>query len=294
MSTITPAVPAADASKSIACRGDARGTVWLYAFVGILLLAICWGLFVRFDGLGSRPLTNDEYFTVTSVQQIVEKGVPEFPTGGYYGRALPLQYLQAGSVLLFGDNEFAHRLPAALFGVVTLVLLFFYARIFLPWPLAITCVGMLALSAWQIEFGRFSRMYAAFQCVTVAFFLAYHRAYFGGSEKLKYLPHALALVAITFHSLGVFLLPFLFLPLLIDRTAGDGATPPRNRWTFAMISLATTLAGFAYWQLVSRLKNFHVNGPNLQATFTCLRPIHSDLSRPTTFFPSPGMFWAHF
>jgi hypothetical protein len=266
MKAISSVIPASKERKPIERRGDAQRPYLLYAFVGILLLAMLWGLFVRFDGLGSRPLAVDEYFTVTSVQSVVEKGIPEFPTGGYYMRGLPLQYLQAASVLLFGDNEFAHRLPAALFGVVTLVIVFFYARIFLPWPLAAACVAMLAISSWQVEFSRFSRMYAAFQCTTVAFFLAYHRAYFSGREKLKYLPHALALMAVIFHELGVFLLPFLFLPLFIHRGAGHGATPPRNRWKFAIVSLATTLTGIAYSQFDSRMKDFHV-GQTLPDSF---------------------------
>src|SRR5438309_10250646 len=106
--------------KPIERRRDTRRYL-LYAFVAILLLAMGWGLFVRFDGLGSRPMEDDEYFSIRAVQYILEKGVPEYPTGGYYIRGLPLQYIQAASVLLFGDNEFAHRLPAALFGVLTLV-----------------------------------------------------------------------------------------------------------------------------------------------------------------------------
>src|SRR6188472_3214577 len=248
MSAGTPAVTASDLGRSIECRGDARWSVWLYALVAILLLAMVWGLFVRFNGLGSRPWAVDEYFSATAVRYVLDKGVPEFPTGGYYMRGLPLQYLQAGSVLLFGDNEFAHRLPAALFGVLTLVFVFLYARIFLPWPLAAVCVAILAVSGWEIEFSRFSRMYAAFQCITVAFFLAYHQAYFKGSEKLKYLPHALALVAVTFHALGLFLLPFLFLPLFIDRNARQGA-PVRNRWVFAIVSMATALVGIGVWRL---------------------------------------------
>jgi hypothetical protein len=254
----TSAGAVSQASLPMERLSDARGFYSLYVFVGILLLVIAWGLFVRFNGLGTPPLVADEYFSIKPVQYILEKGVPEFPTGGYYLRGLPLQYLQAGSVLLFGDNEFAHRLPAVLFGVLTLVLVFWYARIFLPWPLAAACVAILAVSGWQIEFDRFGRMYAAFQCVTVAFFLAYQRAYFGGAEKLRYLPHALALIAILCHALGVFLLPFLFLPLLIRPNANQGATPPRNRWTFAMVSLGTTLVGITYSQFESKLRDFHV------------------------------------
>jgi hypothetical protein len=107
MSASTPAVTASDLRRSIEYRGDARWSVWLYALVAILLLAMAWGLFVRFNALGSRPLAVDEYFSATAVRYVLDKGVPEFPTGGYYMRGLPLQYLQAGSVLLFGDNECA-------------------------------------------------------------------------------------------------------------------------------------------------------------------------------------------
>jgi hypothetical protein len=264
MSFINPAISVSGERRTIERSRDALRHYSLYVFVAILLLAIGWGIVVRFDGLGSRPLVEDEYFSIRGVQYILEKGVPQFPTGGYYMRGLPLQYLQAASVRLLGDNELGHRLPAAFFGVLTLALVFLYARIFLPWPLAATCVAILAVSGWQIEFGRFSRMYAAFQCVTVAFFLAYHRAYFGGNEKLRYLPHALALTAVIFHELGVFLLPFLFLPLLIKKDTSPGATPPPNRWTFAMVSIVTMLAGVAYWQLDSRLRDFHVqqNAPD--------------------------------
>jgi Dolichyl-phosphate-mannose-protein mannosyltransferase len=253
-------------SSSNERRREAPRSYSLYAFAAILLLVIAWGLFVRFDGLGYRPLAEDEYMSTTSVQYILQKGVPQFPTGGYYLRGLPLQYLEAGSVRVFGDNEFAHRLPAALFGVVTLLLVFLYARIFLPWPLAVACVAMLAVSGWEIEFDRFGRMYAAFQCLTVAFFLACRRAYFGGNEKIRYLPHALALMAILCHELGVFLLPFLFLPLLLNQHSAPNATPPRNRWTFAIVSIATSLVGFAYTQIESKLRDFHVQ-QNLPDSF---------------------------
>jgi hypothetical protein len=81
---------------------------------------MAWGHFVRFDGLESRPLSVDEYYSVTGVQYILEKGVPVFPTGGYYLRAWPLQYLQgrvrppearAANMLLFGRSRGLAHLP---------------------------------------------------------------------------------------------------------------------------------------------------------------------------------------
>src|SRR5690242_12601219 len=101
MSASTSSVTASAVKRSFDYGGHARWSVWLYAFVAILFLAMVWSLFVRFNGLGSRPLAVDEYFSATAVRYVLDKGVAEFPTGGYYLRGLPLQYLQAGSVLLF-------------------------------------------------------------------------------------------------------------------------------------------------------------------------------------------------
>jgi hypothetical protein len=62
----------------------------------------------------------DEYYSVTGVQYILEKGVPVFPTGGYYLRAWPLQYRQgrvrppearAANMLLFGRSRGLANLP---------------------------------------------------------------------------------------------------------------------------------------------------------------------------------------
>jgi hypothetical protein len=86
--------------KAIESRGDARRRYSLYEFVGILLPVMAWGLFVRFDDLGSHPLSVDEYYSVTGVQYILEKGVPVFPTGGYYLRAWPSNTLRAASARL--------------------------------------------------------------------------------------------------------------------------------------------------------------------------------------------------
>ena len=78
MNGFSSIISANQESRPVERLRDARQFVWFYAFVGILLLATAWGVWIRFDGLGSHPLVDDEYFSVTSDEYILQKGVPNF------------------------------------------------------------------------------------------------------------------------------------------------------------------------------------------------------------------------
>ena len=97
--------------------------------IGLGALALCVGAYTRFSGLEAPPLGTDEYYFVTSVQHILERGLPEYPTGGYYVRALPHQYLIAASTLLLGENGFAYRLPSVLCGLGSIALAYVLERL---------------------------------------------------------------------------------------------------------------------------------------------------------------------
>ena len=124
-------------------------------------LAAALGIFGRFSGLGDFPLAVDEYYFAQSVRLIVEHGVPLFPTGGYYTSGLLVQYLTAPLVMMFGDTEFAYRLPSALFSLGTVALAYVYVRSVLGKRGALGLAAILLVSSWEIEFARFARMYSA-------------------------------------------------------------------------------------------------------------------------------------
>lgn len=222
-----------------------RAGAWVRAGVwGLLGAALLLGLFARLDGFGSRPLTIDEYYFARAVEWIRQSGLPAIPSGGYYVRGLLQQYLTAGAVLAWGESEAMLRLPALLFGLASVALAVAYARAFLPRLLAATVGALVLVSSWEVEFARFARMYAPFQCATLAFLVALHAAYVRGRWRLRYLPHALVVVAALTHSLAVLLVPWLFLPF---------ALPERRRalggWAgvrFAALGLATGLVVLAW------------------------------------------------
>jgi hypothetical protein len=98
----------------------------LYAASAVLCLMIIGALF-RLHNLDAQSLYHDEIHMVTYVQGLLEKGYPhkmigpiERPLATYELAPYPI----ALSALLFGLNDFAFRLPAAVFGIMTIPLIY--------------------------------------------------------------------------------------------------------------------------------------------------------------------------
>jgi len=208
----------------------------------LLAAAVIIGLFGRLHGLGDRSLAIDEFYSVRGIEYILDKGVPEFPTGGYYVRGPLYQYIVAGSAWLFGESGFAYRLPSALFSLLSVVLGYLYARRFVGEATAIAVAVALLVSSWHIEFARFIRMYALLQCATLLFLIALDGAYFRGRPELRYTPHLAVVLACLSHKLGVLLVPLLFLPLLPGATVVHLSTWA-ERCRFAVLGMLAAAVG---------------------------------------------------
>jgi hypothetical protein len=77
---------------------------------------------------------------------IVEHGTPEFPSGMFYARAIGQLYIMAASVLMFGESEWAFRLPSVLCGIALVPLAWWAGKRFLSpvWSAALAaCVTFL-------------------------------------------------------------------------------------------------------------------------------------------------------
>ncbi len=222
-----------------------------------LAAALAAGLYARFYALGARQLAVDEYYFVQSVGFILETGLPRFPSGGLYVPGLLPQYLTAAAVVPFGNDGFAWRLPPALCSLAAAGLAYLYGRRHLSKLSAAAVAIALLVSSWQIEFARFARMYAPFQCVTLLFLIVAGRAFVDRRRSSIYLPHAACTVMALTHMMGGLLAPLLFLPLL-DRMSPPRATPMRTI-VYSAVSLATSLFCLAFegidfrnWGVVDR------------------------------------------
>jgi hypothetical protein len=119
-------------SRRASCTSVASHRSTAHYVCGALLVAlIAIGAFLRLHGLDTQSLYHDEVHMVTFVQGLFERGYPnkmlgpvEIPLATYELMPYPI----ALSAKLLGFNDFALRLPAALFGIMTIPLIYFIGR----------------------------------------------------------------------------------------------------------------------------------------------------------------------
>jgi hypothetical protein len=162
----TPIVTIVNATIAELVRGLARlfrvtlpaaqETVLHWVLLGIVL---CIGTILRFWNLGGPGLHGDEETMAMAAMHIVHDGLPILPSGMFYPRGLSELYLMAASVQIFGESEWAFRLPSALAGVATIYLCYVAGRRFLrpQWNLALAAT--VALLPEMIEYSQTARMY---------------------------------------------------------------------------------------------------------------------------------------
>ena len=157
-------------------RSSGPQQAWLTPLALFTALCVIAGTLARFWGLGKWPLAIDEYYFERSVQNVLQFGIPQFPCGGLYIRGLLLQYATALLQLAGLTAELAPRLLAALSSLIVLPAAYKIGRRLGGPQVGLLAMAVLGLSVWEIEIGRFGRMYAPFQALFawyLVFFLSY-------------------------------------------------------------------------------------------------------------------------
>jgi Dolichyl-phosphate-mannose-protein mannosyltransferase len=181
----------------------------------VCLAAFFIGILARFDALGAWCLAVDEFYIAKSVELIQQKGIPVYPDGGMYWRGLLFQYFEAASAGLLGLNEYALRLPAVLFNLLTIPPLYLLGRKRIGNAGAFLLVAFFCVSIWEVEFARFARMYSMFQCAFLWFLYCFHEGFFHGRKKAIFWSYAIASISTAIYEGSIFMACLLFLPLLI-------------------------------------------------------------------------------
>ncbi len=153
---------------------------WALAFAFFIL-----AVFLRFYNLGQPNLWVDEPYHLYVAESIDDNGSLQLPSGETYGRAKLFAYSTFFSSKLFGLNEFGIRFPSALFGVVVLILFFFFIKRLMNFPVAVIMLFFMAVMPFQIGWARVSRFYTLFQIFTILawffFYIGFERT--GRQEK---------------------------------------------------------------------------------------------------------------
>jgi hypothetical protein len=170
----------------------------------VLVAILAAGTAVRLWDLGGPGLHGDEETMAMPTMHIVEHGTPLLPSGMFYPRAVVQLYLMAGSVVLFGESEWAMRLPSVLCGVLLIWLGWRLGRRFLApaWNLAFA--ASIAFLPALIEEAQTARMYVFLMACVAGYAILLFE--WERTDRLRYLVAAVLvlLLGLQFHTLAVF------------------------------------------------------------------------------------------
>jgi 4-amino-4-deoxy-L-arabinose transferase-like glycosyltransferase len=205
------------------------GTILFLAILLMIMAAI-----PRLYQLGELGFYMDEETTAFASRSMAETGIPKMPSGMSYYRAFPLSWMNSISAKFFGaDNELSYRLPAVIFGILTIPLIFLLSRPYVGTPVAFLAALLFAISELHIITSRQARMYAPF----LFFYVAYAFSAFRWAKEDSFRSAALATVlfilTVSFHGLGIF---GALIPLVALFVKGYSRTPQYKLITFSVLS----------------------------------------------------------
>lgn len=185
--------------------------------IGFLLfiIALIWGAWLRIYNLGEAPYWMDEGSTINAVLQIEKTGSPIL-NSGYYYNCNAYCYPTAIISSILGNTAFNFRILSAIFGILTILIIYELGKNFFSRNVAIFSSLLLSFSYWQIAWSRQARWYTEitfFFWVSVYFFFKY----FFETEKNKkyfYLSAVSSVIAMTIHPIG-YILPIILAVLTI-------------------------------------------------------------------------------
>ena len=234
-----------------ASGGNFRRAWPLLALAGLLAA----GGFLRIYDLGACSFWVDEVNTYYCAKSWNQTGKLLMPSGMVNGRAPLYSILTAAGMRVFGGDEAAARMPAALFGLASVALGYFLAKRLFGRNVALLTAFLLAFSPFEVGWSRTARMYTLLQMLTLILADLFVRGFEGETAAVRGGPYEAsrarmnalrragisplrlaafaALLVVTFygvHFLVLFLLPGLLLyaaGLAALRGAADRGRP---RW----------------------------------------------------------------
>src|SRR5688572_25567698 len=206
-----------------------------------LVLIVALGAYLRLAHLGALGFRWDEDLSGLAVRAILEKGVPQLPSGMIYLRGGLFSHLMAASATMFGFSEFALRLPAALFGIALIVAAYLFGAALFGRVVGLVTAALLAVSFWDIDLARYARFYSAFSLLYVlTLYAIWQFRVKSPSTAGGVLCVVLAVITLSLHDLAYSLALAFFYPLVLR---GPAAWRSPREWVWPVVS-SGVLAGF--------------------------------------------------
>ncbi|MEJ2541660.1 MAG: glycosyltransferase family 39 protein, partial [Gemmatimonadota bacterium] len=191
----------------------------------VVLATVLGGALVYWIWLGTVPrsITTDPAISILAARGILEHGYPVLPSGYLYPRAVLPHALVAGSIGLFGLNDFAITLPAALMSMGSLLLTYLLARDALGarW-LGIAATLVLVAIQQQAFYATSPRMYMGLQFFTILAVYSGWKGWLEDRRGFRWLALFAVVGAMLSHQQGGIVALMIPLAILAARALTDG------------------------------------------------------------------------
>ncbi|MBM3209527.1 hypothetical protein FJZ40_04530, partial [Candidatus Shapirobacteria bacterium] len=228
---------------------------WLQAVL-VFLLAI--GFFYRINGLDKNySFWTDEASTARFARGILETGVPQIKSTGFREDSyFVTHYLTAASFFVFGEDEFAARIPEVVFGTLLILAVFYFGKvIFNNQYLGLGAALLTTFSYAQITWSRQARGYVILE---VFFLLSLFFLYQIGQANKKrdyFAFFLLTLLSIWTHSLGLILIPIGIVYIVTKRGLAGFIKSKQIFWGTIIFIVVTIL----FTNLLPAIKVIFIN-----------------------------------
>ncbi len=111
------------AKRQVMTRNHNRASQDRVFFVAVLVM-IAIGFYWRLIYLQRISLHIDEFTTILAAQMIVQKGIPQLPSGLFYDTGLLFSYVVAAFIGSVGFSEAVARFPSILFSLLSVAVTF--------------------------------------------------------------------------------------------------------------------------------------------------------------------------
>lgn len=173
---------------------------------GIILL----GLVFRVYHLGALGFAGNEDYTAIAVMAILDKQIPEFPSGVIFQRSPLLLYSSAFLVKLFGFSEVVLRLPSVLFSTVSILVIYLLGKRLIGSRNGLVAALLMAVSGWEVLMARTARMYSMLAFFMALSILLFYRANIEDCKWTKLATVVCIGIACTTHQIALALVPMFF------------------------------------------------------------------------------------
>lgn len=187
------------------------------AIIAALSVLLVIGFWLRVRHVGDLGLVVDEGNQVLAVRGILEHGIPKVESGKVYTRGLPFLYLEAAVANRLGLDELSLRLPSVVLGTACILAVYWLGSSVSGSAVGLLAALLIAFSVWEIEMSRYARFYTGFQLSYILAIIFFYKGFLENRNAYRLAFFGAALLAFSFHELGVMVVALFLIPILSFR-----------------------------------------------------------------------------